>query len=143
MELSAVIFAGALAGFAASALNNILWQPLWVALSSAGNGANLAWRAPSVTAYLASVAVHLIAGIALGLLFWLSWGLTGIVSVSWWFRGLSFAALTWIALCVPLLLSQFVSARTAPSLLTKIALEWLTTCTLVGLACAWSWAKGA
>jgi hypothetical protein len=138
MELRAIVLAGALAGFAASALNSILWRPLWVAVSTAlskNSGTEAPrWRSPSASLHLASVLLHLAAGSILGLLFWLSWGLTGIVSIPWWVRGLSFAGLTWIALCVPLLLSLIVSARTPPSLIVKSAIEWLTTCVLVGLA---------
>jgi uncharacterized membrane protein YedE/YeeE len=143
MELRAVVLAGALAGFTASALNSILWQPLWMAVSkNSTHSESPHWRSPSVSLHLASVLLHLVAGSILGLLFWLSWGLTGIVSIPWWVRGLSFAGLTWIALCVPLLLSLVVSARISSALLAKSAMEWLTTCVLVGLACAWSWAEG-
>jgi hypothetical protein len=139
MELREILFVGALAGFVASALNTVFWQPLWAALTQKMTARSGSLRSPSVGLHLVSLVLHLTAGLILGLLFWLSWGLTGIVSVPWWLRGLSFAGLTWGALCVPLLLSQIVSSRVSVALVCKSAIEWLTTCVLVGLACAWSW----
>jgi hypothetical protein len=88
------------------------------------------------------VLLHLIAGTALGLLFWLSWGLTAIVGVSWWMRGLAFASLTWVGLAMPAALSIARATQVTRSSVTVIATRWATTCLIAGLACSWGWERG-
>jgi len=132
MEFGTVVVTGALAGMLAGALNGLIWGLFWRA----------SWRPQTLALHLATIGAHLLAAIALSSLFWLSWGLTAIVSVAWWTRGLSFALLCWAALCVPLLVSQLLSSRQSGTLILKSALEWLITCALVGLACAWTWTNG-
>ena len=136
MELTFILIAGAVAGLAAGTLNGIL-TPVFL-----GSSASPEWRRQRLVTHLASLAVHLLAGIALGFLFWLSWGLTAIVSVRWWQRGLSFAVLTWAAVVLPLITTQALHARITWQLIGKTAWDWLATCVLVGLTCAWVWGNG-
>src|SRR5688500_17937092 len=84
---------------------------------------------------------HMLFGVTLGLLFWLSWGLAAVVQVSWWLRGLAFGGLAAFAL-VPVLLNMVLS-RTNATRLAIFASRWLTTCLIAGLSCAWSWERGA
>jgi len=137
MELTLILIHGAIAGLVAGTLNGIV-APLFLMRV----GAMPPWRKPRTAVQFASVAVHLLAGLALALLFWLSWGLTAIISVAWWQRGLSFALLTWAALSGPLLTNQALHARVGWPLIAKSAWDWFSTCLLVGMACAWSWNDG-
>ena len=135
MDLVNILFHGALAGVSAGVLAGFL-APIFIAPTDAP------WRDRKLAHDLAAVALHLIAGIALALLFWLSWGLTAIVGVPWWQRGGAFALLAWIALVIPLLTVQLLYARMGWRWFAKFAFDGLLTCALVGLACAWSWSGG-
>jgi hypothetical protein len=143
MELRDLLLSGMLAAFVASALNSFLWIPLFhAAAKKSGSQAASLWRPFDVRTHLVSLAAHLIAGLALGFLFWVSWGLAAIVSVPWWIRGLAFGLITWVGIAAPLLISQWMSARVSGFLLMKSAFEWLSACTLIGLWCAWQWGGG-
>lgn len=137
MELLLMLFVGALAGSMAGVLNGLLGSALWKSQASD----NAKWPLRSVTRELAALAVYLFAGAMIGLLFWSSWGLTAIISVPWWLRGASFATLCWLALCCPLVALQALSARVTWRFVAKTALDSLLLCVVVGLACAWNWAK--
>jgi hypothetical protein len=137
MELIQILIHGAIAGLIAGTLNAIV-APLFILRAQVSPS----WRAQSVVLQLTSIGLHLLAGLALALLFWLSWGLIAIVSVAWWQRGLSFALLTWIALSWPLLANQVLQTRVTWPLVAKTAWDALCTCLLVGMACAWIWRNG-
>ncbi|HTE41402.1 MAG TPA: hypothetical protein VK629_11255 [Steroidobacteraceae bacterium] len=143
MELRAILLAGVLASFVASALNSFLWIPLFQSLSrKAGPPAATLWRPFEARLHLVSLFAHVVAGVSLGFLFWVSWGLTAIVSVPWWQRGSAFGLITWFGIAGPLLLSQIASARVSGPFLLKSAIEWLSACTLIGLWCAYQWGGG-
>jgi len=135
MDLVAVLFYGALAGLSAGVLTEFIATYLV-------NDKVAPWRERRLAHELAAVALHLLAGIALALLYWLSWGLTAIVGVEWWQRGMAFALLTWAALVLPLLATQLLYARVGWRWFVQFALDGLLTCAIVGLACAWTWSGG-
>lgn len=135
MDFIVVLFYGALAGLSAGALSGF-FAPYFIAQSEA------LWRDRKLAHELAAIAVHLAAGIVLALLFWLSWGLAAIVGVPWWQRGGAFALLTWTALVLPILAIQALCMRVGWRWFVNFAFDGLLTCTLVGLACAWSWSGG-
>jgi hypothetical protein len=87
--------------------------------------------------------LHLICGVGLGLLFWLSWGLAALVGVPWWVRGVTFALLCWVPLLLPAVVAAWVSTAPQRGLSTKtmamMASRWAMTCLIAGLTCAWSW----
>jgi hypothetical protein len=91
---------------------------------------------------IAETVLHMVSGTAMGFLFWLSWGLAAVVAVPWWGRGLGFGVLCALGVALPSLatLSMIRSEPWAVSI--AVAARWLTTCLIVGLACAWQWAKG-
>ncbi len=137
MELTLILIYGAIAGLTAGTLNSIV-APFFLMRREVVPP----WRTQSIVVQLASFGVHGFAGVALAFLFWLSWGLTAIVGVTWWERGLTFALLAWAALGLPLLANQVLYARMTWSLVAKSAWDWLSTCLLVGMACAWCWGNG-
>jgi hypothetical protein len=134
MELHYLLFVAAAASVSAGLVNS-LFAPLRGKSPSE-------WRAQTFAAQLATIGIHLCAGLGLGLLFWLSWGLTAVVGVPWWLRGLIFALVIWCVCFLPLLAKQLMTLRMHWSVAIAIAMEWLVTLSIVGLACAWSWAKG-
>ena len=103
-------------------------------------------RAATKTSITANVDVpdillHMLAGTGLGLMFWLSWGLAAVVSVTWWTRGLAYGALCWLILGLPAVISLARSRNIGAGAATIVASQWATTCLVAGLACAWSWGK--
>jgi hypothetical protein len=95
------------------------------------------------TLHLTDALLHLICGAGLGLLFWLSWGLAGLVEVPWWVRGVTFASLCWLPISLPAVLNAWISAEHGLSgtTLAAMATRWATTCLIAGLTCAWSWER--
>jgi hypothetical protein len=135
MELPYLMLTGSLSGLISILAHSIVWS-----------GVELARGATKQAAGLAAVAVseallHMLCGIGLGLFFWLSWGLAALVAVPWWVRGLSFAALCWFVLTVPMLLELAFAQRLSPRRAALTASRWATTCIIAGLACAWSWER--
>jgi hypothetical protein len=124
VELPLVLIACAQAGLLAGSLNALGWTPNTAALG----------LAPRVGV----AAVHLGTALLLGLLFWFSWGLAAIIGISWWLRGLIFAALCWTGIVVPVLIGQVLQRRAALKNSVYAALEFLLTCLFAGLASAWS-----
>jgi hypothetical protein len=106
-----------------------------------GRGASVA---SASTLQLTDAFLHMVCGLGLGLLFWLSWGLAAVVDVAWWVRGLSFAGLCWSALSLPATLTSWLAASAQPMTVRAAALiaaRWALTCVIAGLACAWSWER--
>jgi hypothetical protein len=97
------------------------------------------------TLQLSDAFLHLVCGTGLGLLFWLSWGLAGLVEVAWWVRGVTFAALCWVPISLPAVLNAWLSAQPTNALSAKMMMamtsRWATTCLIAGLTCAWSWER--
>ena len=90
---------------------------------------------------MAETALHMMSGIAMGFLFWLSWGLAAVVGVPWWWRGLGFGVLCALGVALPCIATLSMTRRDSLPLGIAVAARWLTTCLIVGMACAWQWAK--
>lgn len=106
----------------------------------------LRWRGTVLSSLsLTDACLHLICGTGLGLLFWLSWGLAGMVDVPWWFRGVSFAMLCWVPVSLPAVVGAWMTAPPERGLSAKamamMASRWAMTCLIAGLTCAWSWER--
>jgi hypothetical protein len=132
VELTELLNAGGIAGLIGNALNS-LWSIVFTRLATTEATKR------SGEKYVAMLIAHLVVGIALGFIFWLSWGFTAIVGVPWWQRGIIFAFATWLLCCLPLISTQLISVRVQRSVTATIAVQWLVTFVLAGLACAWSW----
>nr|WP_298718244.1 hypothetical protein [uncultured Steroidobacter sp.] len=136
VELSYLLIMGSLSGLVAVLAHSVLHS--LYQLVHAGDS-------PASAVSFTDAFLHLVCGTGLGLLFWLSWGLAGIVDVPWWIRGLSFAMLCWVPVSLPAVIAAWLSA--APGLSTKtmalMASRWATTCLIAGLAFAWSWERSA
>jgi len=133
MELSYLLFTGSLSGLISILGHSVLWSLIEMSRPKTANALD---GQVQVTEAL----LHMGAGIALGLLFWLSWGLAAVVSVSWWVRGLAFGGLA-ATIVLPSLLQLRLSGRLETQRAMLIATRWLTTCLVAGLTCAWSWER--
>lgn len=136
MELTQLLNAGGIAGLIGHAIT-ALWAMAYAWLRPAGD-----LPKPTGEQHLLMLLVHLLTGIGLGFVFWVSWGFTAIVGVSWWQRGVIFALATWALACIPLVSANLLTLRVRGAATAMIALQWLATFVLVGLACAWTWGSG-
>lgn len=136
VELSHLLIMGSLSGLVAVLAHSVIYS-LYELVRSGGTQMG----AVSFT----DAFLHLICGTGLGLLFWLSWGLAGMVDVPWWIRGISFAMLCWAPVSLPAVVAAWISVAPERGLSTKtmalMASRWATTCLIAGLACAWSWER--
>jgi hypothetical protein len=131
MEMIQLLLTGSLAGLVSLLIHSTLWSAVAM------------WRksslVPRAEPGAAETVLHMLCGILLALLFWLSWGLAAIVEPRWWLRGLMFGGLTWAALALPSIASIAFAGALDLRAAILIALRWATTTVVVGLACAWSW----
>lgn len=139
MELSYLIFTGALSGLISVLGHSVICSGL--ALLQATPRAQT--FAANTRGEVFEALLHLCAGAALGLLFWLSWGLAAVVDVPWWVRGVSFGSLCWLALALPAAASLAIASRASIGSTAATAARWATTCVIAGLSCAWSWDRVA
>ncbi len=135
MELSYLLFTGSLSGLVSILGHSVLWS--FIEMTSGRRRA-----AHELQVQVAEAFLHMVFGVTLGFLFWSSWGLAAIVDVAWWVRGLVFGGLAAVALA-PALLNTLLTGRMQGALLAIVGSRWLTTCFVVGLACAWSWDKAS
>lgn len=135
MQLTQLLLLGSLAGLISVLAHSTLWSAL--ALWSAKTRA-----VPSAEPPLSEAILHMIAGIALAFVFWLSWGLAAITESRWWVRGLYFGGLSWFALTLPTIASLVVGRMIDVRASMFVASRWATTAIAVGLACSWSWHLG-
>ena len=135
MELSYLLFTGSLSGLVSILGHSVIWSVLELVRKPAAGTLD-----PQVQ--ISEAFLHMVCGVGLGLLFWLSWGLAAIVQVTWWIRGLVFGGLA-IALLVPILFNVAATGKRDSKLLTILFSRWLTTCLIAGMSCAWSWDRGA
>jgi hypothetical protein len=133
MELAYLLLTGSLSGLVSILGHSVFWS-----------AAELV-RPPPRETYadlpILDVVLHMLCGIGLGFMFWLSWGLAAIGDVPWWQRGLSFGGLCIVALVLPLTISAVASRRLERGQAVAMTARWVTTCLITGLACAWSWAR--
>jgi hypothetical protein len=127
---------GSLSGLVGVLAHSVVYS-VYGLISSRGTAAD--------TLQLTDAFLHLMCGTGLGLLFWLSWGLAGLVEVPWWVRGVTFASLCWLPISLPAVLNAWLSAQPTRGLSAKsmaaMASRWATTCLVAGLTCAWSWER--
>ena len=135
--MSESMAAGAIGGLVAWLLS-FLVSP-WIA----GHRADLRAAEVDDTYWRRALQIGLVilAAALIGALYWLSWGLAAVVNVTWWVRGLVFAALCWAALTLPALLALRIRTSVDRNDLATTIVEWLLTILGAGLACAWITAR--
>lgn len=143
MERSYLLLLGALSGLVSVLLHAVLWSLLELVRPAGGTLVAIETRAAMARIDIPDILLHVLGGIGLGLIFWLSWGLAAVVSVPWWTRGLVFGGLAWAFVGLPAIISLARARSGALGATGVIALQWATTCVIAGLACAWSWERAA
>lgn len=88
------------------------------------------------------ILLHLVTGVGIGLLFWLTWGFAAVNRVDWWARGLIFAAALWIICIAPCVIQLGMQRSLSLRMVLFTLLQRLYAITIVSLACAWTWAQG-
>lgn len=133
MELAYLLLTGSLSGLVSALGHAVFWS-----------GVEL-WRPPARATYadlpVLEVILHMLCGIGLGFMFWLSWGLAALVNEPWWLRGLYFGGLCVVVLVLPLTISTVTAQPTDWRPVAARTARWVTTCLITGLACGWSWAR--
>jgi hypothetical protein len=132
MELTQLLLTGSLTGLISVLVHSALWS---AAAMFGRRHRPIAHAEPPISEAI----LHMIAGIALAFLFWLSWGLAALTDGRWWVRGISFGGLCWLALALPTIGSLVVGRAIDTRAGMLIASRWATTALGVGLACAWTW----
>lgn len=140
IELWMTVFAGLAGGLAGVLWSGLVTTP-W--LARGGRADATASSAESAARVLAGAALRAAAGAALGFLFWLGWGLIAIVGRPWYAVGLCYGVLAWLALAAPALGTLLLQERGPVRPVAVHALEWLFTCTAIGLLCALAWHRYA
>jgi hypothetical protein len=131
MEMMQLLLTGSLSGLVSVLAHSAVWSAVGLLRRSA----SVSRAEPPVS----EAVLHMICGIALAWLFWLSWGLAAIIDARWWVRGVAFGALSWTALALPSIASIALTRALDVGTAALIASRWATTALIVGLACAWSW----
>ncbi len=118
---------------------SLLLRFIWAARSR--RDLSTTWREPSAANELLYVTAHAALGAGIGLLFWLSWGFTALVEISWWQRGLVFGLMNAVIFSVlPLLIVRSL-LRTTPPFFQLLVVETCCTCVAASLACSWAWSQ--
>jgi hypothetical protein len=125
-------------------LAGVLWSGLvttpWLAVGDTDAEGESGETAARV---FAGAALRAAAGAALGFLFWLGWGLIAVIGLRWYAVGLLYGVVTWSALAAPALATLMLRGNGPARPIVAHTVEWLATCVIVGLMCAWSWHRYA
>jgi len=130
------VFAGAAGGLLGVLWHGVVSTP-WLAATLGQRAA--AERRETLLQLLAGAVVRAAAGVALGALFWASWGLIALVSTAWYVLGAAFGLLCWAGVALPVAASLRTNGDLPPGVLVVHAAEWLATCLAIGLFCAYAW----
>jgi hypothetical protein len=139
VELWTSVFAGLSGGLAGVLWSGLVTTP-WIAR---GAHAAVDVAMESALRVFAGAALRAAAGAALGFLFWLSWGLIAVVGLPWYAVGLLYGVMTWAALAAPALGTLLLRGDWPARPIVAHTVEWLATCVMIGLLCAWSWYRYA
>jgi hypothetical protein len=138
IELWTSVFAGASGG-----LFGVMWHGLVTAPWLSRGGARRATHGAHETTLqmLTAALVRTVAGVALGALYWASWGLIALVTAPWYVGGLAFGLLCWAGCVWPALATLGGSGAERDRMLRAHAVEWLATSVAIGMLCAFAWQR--
>jgi len=140
IELLMTLLAGTSGGLVGVLWSGIVSAP-WLARRLGRQPTAL--REERASSQFASAALLAVGGAALGLLFWLGWGLISLVAATWLEAGLLFGLLCWAGIAAPLLGSLALRLRDFSPVALVLAVEWLVTCLAIGVFCAYAWQRYA
>ncbi len=96
------------------------------------------WRAEGPLQYALSSAVQVVAGMALGLLFFATGGLSHLAARGWLSSGILFGLVAWLALACPVLVTNAIYVRLHRGVVAGLLLDSLVGVLVVASACAWA-----
>lgn len=96
------------------------------------------WRPEGPREYGLSSLVQVAAGIAVGLLYYVTGGPTHLEPQAWLARGVLFGAVVWLAAACPIHAMSAIFVRLHRGVVVGLLLDSLAALCLVGLACAWA-----
>ena len=134
-ELIVSLIAGASGGLAGLVWSRLVSSP-WLARGTQGPDPD--------GSFATQVAVGLafaVAGLTLGLLYWLGWGLISLVGEPWWATGIVFGLAAWAGTVAPLAITLRLRRPDTGRAAAALAVEWLVTCLAVGVTCALAWRR--
>ena len=134
-ELMVSLIAGASGGLAGLVWSRLVSNP-WLARGRPGVDPD--------GSFATQVAIGLafaFAGLALGLFYWLGWGLISLVGEPWWANGIVFGLAAWAGSVAPLAITLGLRQPGTGRAAAVLAVEWLVTCVAVGVSCALAWQR--
>ena len=96
------------------------------------------WRPEGPKQYALSSGIQILAGAALGLLFFGTGGVSHLAARGWLASAVVFGVLAWVALACPVLLTSAVYIRLHRGVVMGLLLDSLVGVLLVSSACAWA-----
>jgi hypothetical protein len=138
VELVQLLNAGGIAGLGMGIIDSLVDGLLkdWLSRTSHSSVAHV--QASERTRYPLQILINMVSGIGVGLLFWLSWGLAGLVRINWWERGLAFGVTLWLVCCVPYVAQLYLTHRLSARVAVVTALQRGYGLCLISLICAWT-----
>lgn len=135
IELMVSLIAGLSGGLAGLVWSRLVSNP-WLARGRSGVDPD--------GSFATQVAVGLafaVAGLVLGLFYWLGWGLISMVGEPWWATGIVFGLAAWAGTVAPLAITLGLRRPETGRAAAALAIEWLVTCLAVGMICALAWRR--
>jgi hypothetical protein len=96
------------------------------------------WRPEGPTQYTLSSVIQILAGAAVGFLYFATGGVARLGATSWLASGLLFGFLTWLAVACPVHAINAVYVKLHRGVVTGLLLDSLIGLLIVGCACAWA-----
>jgi hypothetical protein len=96
------------------------------------------WRAEGPKQYALSSLLQVLAGAAIGLLFFATGGLSHVALTSWLQSGLLFGGLAWLAVACPTHAISAVYVKLHRGVVAGLLVDSLVGLLVVGCACAWA-----
>ncbi|HSQ68888.1 MAG TPA: hypothetical protein VLM41_02290 [Steroidobacteraceae bacterium] len=122
-------------------LVGVLWSGLvsspWLAGAAAEHPSG--WHVESIPRLAAGALLRAVSGAALGFLFWLGWGLIAVLRAPWPLVGVLFGLLCWAGAALPALATLGLRVQLPRRSIRVHAIDWLVSCVVVGLLCAYAW----
>ena len=135
IELMVSLIAGLSGGLAGLVWSRLVSNP-WLARGRPGVDPD--------GSFLMQVVVGLafaVAGLVLGLFYWLGWGLISLVGEPWWATGIVFGLAAWAGTVAPLAITLKLRRPETGRAAAALAVEWLVTCLAVGVICSLAWRR--
>jgi len=135
MSLGRLLLAGAVGGFVTVLTS---WLIIGTLFHRYQRLTPETWRPEGPRQYAVSSLVQVLAGAAVGLLFFVTGGAPSLSQSGWVVRGLVFGGVTWLAVACPIHVISAVYVKLHKGHVVGALLDSLVALTIVGWACAYA-----